>query len=223
MSQTTARITKNGKHFEVLVDLDEALKFKKGEGNINSAVLTDAIFHNLKSGEHVSVDDLELNFGTHDPTEVAEKIIKSGEVVRTTESMNKEQEQKYKQIVDLLVRSAVGPEGRPYTADRIMKALHEAHINVKNKPIEEQLGEIIDHLRKVLPLNIETKKVKLKIPVLCAAKAYGVVKEYIKEESWQNNGDLDCIVEVPSALIMDFYDKLNNMTHGSVVSEEIKE
>ncbi|MBT3582994.1 ribosome assembly factor SBDS [Candidatus Woesearchaeota archaeon] len=223
MTQTTARITKSGKHFEILVDLDEALKFKKGEGNINSAVLTDAIFHNLKSGEHASVNDLELNFGTSDPIEVAEKIIKGGEVVRTTESMNKEQEQKYKQVVDALVRSAVSPEGRPYTSDRIMKALHEAHINVKNKPIEEQLGEIIDHLRKILPLKIEVKKVKLRIPVLCAAKAYGVVKEYIKKEDWQNNGDLDCIVEVPSALIMDFYDRLNNMTHGSVVSEEIKE
>jgi ribosome maturation protein SDO1 len=222
MAQTTARVTKQGKHYEVLVDLDEALKVRKGEGNINSAVLTDAIFHNLKSGEHASVGDLEKNFGTSDPTEVAEKIIKGGEVVRTTDSMNKEQDQKYKQVVDVLVRSAVSPEGRPYTPDRIMKALHEAHINVKNKPIDEQIGEIIDHLRKVLPLQIESKKVKLRIPVLCAAKAYGVVKEYIKEETWQNNGDLDCIVEVPTALIMDFYDKLNNMTHGSVVSEEIK-
>ena len=125
-------------------------------------------------------------------------------------------------MVDALVRSAVSPEGRPYTPDRVMKALHEAHINVKNKPVEEQLGEIIDHLRKVLPLSIETKKVKLRIPVLYAAKSYGIVKEYIKEEAWQNNGDLDAIVEVPTAMIMDFYDKLNNMTHGSVVSEEIK-
>ena len=31
MAQTTARIKKEGKNFEVLVDLDEALKFKKGE------------------------------------------------------------------------------------------------------------------------------------------------------------------------------------------------
>ncbi len=222
MAQTTARVTKSGKHFEILVDLEEALKVKKGEGNLSAAVLTDAIFHNLKSGEHAGTDVLENNFGTSDVMEVAEKIIKGGEVVKTTEFMNNEQEQKYKQVVDALVRSAVSPEGRPYTPDRVMKALHEAHINVKNKPVEEQLGEIIDHLRKVLPLSIETKKVKLRIPVLYAAKSYGIVKEYIKEEAWQNNGDLDAIVEVPTAMIMDFYDKLNNMTHGSVVSEEIK-
>jgi hypothetical protein len=67
------------------------------------------------------------------------------------------------------VRSAVSPEGRPYTPGIIMKALHEAHVNVKNRPIDEQINEIIDHLRKVLPLQIEIKKVKLRIPVLYTA------------------------------------------------------
>ena len=42
-----------------------------------------------------------------------------------------------------------------------MKALGEAHINVKNKPIELQIDEIMDHLAKILPLKIEKKKVKL--------------------------------------------------------------
>ncbi|MGK0209638.1 MAG: ribosome maturation protein Sdo1, partial [Patescibacteria group bacterium] len=86
MAETTARTKKEGKHYEILVDEEEAFKYKRGEGNINSAVLTDAIFHNLKSGEHASTADLEKNFGTSDPTEVAEKIIKNGEIVRTTES-----------------------------------------------------------------------------------------------------------------------------------------
>ena len=48
MTQTIARVTKEGKHYEILVDLDEALKVKKGEGDVNATVLTDAIFHNLK-------------------------------------------------------------------------------------------------------------------------------------------------------------------------------
>ena len=52
MTQTTARIRRGTKHFEVLVDLEEAMKFKKDlpGANLNSAVLTQAIFHNLKSG-----------------------------------------------------------------------------------------------------------------------------------------------------------------------------
>jgi ribosome maturation protein Sdo1 len=37
MTQTQARLTRKGKKYEILVDLDEALKVKKGQGNINAA------------------------------------------------------------------------------------------------------------------------------------------------------------------------------------------
>ncbi len=222
MTNTTARIKKGGKHYEVLVDLDEAVKLRKGEGNINAAVLNDAVFHNLKSGERASMDDLDAQFGTSDFEVVAEKIIKSGEVVRTEESMNKDRDLKYKQVVDFLVRNAISPEGRPYTPDRIMRALKEGRVNVKNKPVEAQVSEILDQLGKVLPLNVEKKKVKLLIPAIHSGKAYGIVKEFKVSEDWKNNGDVEVVVEVPSGLIMDFYDKVNSATAGSVMSEEIK-
>ena len=222
MVQTTARIKKDGKHFEILVDLEEALRVRKGEGDMSVAVLTDAIFHNLKSGEQASDGDLEKNFGTSNVIEVAEKIIKGGEVVRTTESMHKEHDAKYKQVVDFLVRNAVSPEGRPYTPDRIMKALGEAHVNVKNKPIESQVGEILEQLEKILPIRIEMKRVKLVVPAIHTGKAYGIVKEFMVSEDWKNNGDLEIVVEVPAGLVMDFYDKINSATAGSVLSEELK-
>lgn len=223
MTQTTARVKRDGKHFEILVDLEEALKVRKGEGNLGAAVLTDAVFYNLKAGEHASREDLEKTFGTEEIIAVAEKIIKEGEIVRTADSMKKEHEQKYKQVVDFLARSAVSPDGIPYTPDRIMKALEEARVNVKNKPVESQIGEIIDHLSKVLPIKIEMKKVKLVIPAVHTGKAYGIVKEFMIEENWKNNGDLEVVVEMPAALIFDFYDKINSATHGSVLSEEVKQ
>ncbi|MCD4770976.1 ribosome assembly factor SBDS [archaeon] len=223
MVNTTARVKKNGKHFEVLVDLDEALKVRKGEGNLNAAVLTEAVFHNLKSGEQAGVNDLDIAFGTSDFMTVAERIIKEGEVVRTTESMRENQDKKYKQVVDFLVRNAVSPEGRPYTPDRIMKSLKEARVNVKNKPIEGQVSEILEQLGKVLPLSVEKKKVKLLIPAIHSGKAYGIVKEFMIREDWKNNGDLEVIVEMPSGLVMDFYDRVNGATSGSVMSEELKD
>jgi len=217
-------VTRGGKHFEILVDLEEAMKVKRGEqeANLGTAVLTNAIFHNLKSGEHASVDSMEVAFETSDVSEVAEKIIKEGEVVRTTESIRAEQEKKYKQVVDFLSKNAVSPEGRPYTPDRIMKSLGEAHVNVKNKPIESQISEIIDQLSKILPIKIEVRKIKLKIPAQYTGKAYGVVKEFMKEERWQGNGDLEAVVEIPAGLIFDFYDKINGVSHGSILAEEIK-
>jgi len=222
MVQTTARVKKDGKHFEVLVDLDEALKVRKGEGNINAAVLTGAIFHNLKSGEHAGVKEMEEAFGSSDVAVVAEKIIKEGEVVRTADSMKGEHDAKYKQVVDFLVRNAVSPDGVPYTPDRIMKALGEANVNVKNKPVELQVGEIIEQLARVLPIKIEVKKVKLVVPAIHTGKAYGIVKEFMIKEDWKNNGDLEVVVEVPAGLVMDFYDRINSVTSGSVMSEEVK-
>ena len=224
MTQTTARIKKGGKHFEILVDLEEAMKIKKDlpGADLSSAIITDKIFYNLKSGEHASSDDLEINFGTSNQLEVAEKIIRQGEVVQTADSMKAEHDAKYKQVIDFLSKNAVSAEGRPYTPDRIEKALHEAHINIKNKPIESQLDEILDHLSKVLPIKIETKKVKLLIPAQHTGKAYGIIKDFMTEEKWKNNGDLEVVVEMPSGLIFDFYDKINGATSGSVLSEEIK-
>ncbi len=224
MTQTTARVTKGGKHFEILVDLEEAMKFRRdeSEGNLGSAVLTDSIFHNLKSGELAGANDLEVAFGTSNVEEVSEKIIKEGEVVRTAESMRAEQDKKYKQVVDFFSKNAVSPEGRPYTPERIMKALGEAHVNVKNKPIESQVNEIIDQLGKILPIKIEIKKVKLLIPAIHTGKAYGSIKEFMVDEEWKSNGDLKAIVEVPAGLIFDFYDKINNVSHGSIFSEELK-
>ena len=223
MSQTTARIKKEGKNFEILVDLDEALKVKKGEGSINSAVLSDAIFYNIKSGEHASSDDLKKAFGSEDVNVVAEKIIKNGEVVMTTEHMREEQSQKYKQVVDFLVKNAVSPSGSPYTPDRIETALKEAGVNVKNKPVEAQISEILEQLQKIIAIKIETKKIKVTIPAAHTGQAYGVVQEFKESEEWLGSGDLVVVLNIPAGLVMDFYDKLNGVTHGAALSEEIGE
>ena len=224
MVNTTARVTKEGKHYEILVDLDEALKVRKGAdgANVGAAVLTDAVFHNLKSGEHASEADLMKIFGSTDVLEVGEKIIKNGEVVLPTDYKNEEMDKKYKQVVDFLVKNAVSPEGRPYTPDRIMKALHEAHVNVKNKPIDSQMTEIVDALAVVLPIKVEMKRLMVTVPAQHTGKAYGVVNEFKESEEWLGNGDLKIIVSIPAGLEMDFYDKLNGVTHGAGMVEVLK-
>jgi ribosome maturation protein SDO1 len=221
--ETTARITKGGKHYEILVDLDEALKVKKGEGNINSAVLTEAVFHNIKSGERAGESDLNKEFGTVNFPEVCLKIIQQGEVVLTSDFMKEEQEKKYKQVVDFLVSNAVDQNSRPYTPDRIMSALKEANVNVKNKPIESQVSEILEALNKIIPIKMEMKKVKIIVPAQHTGQVYGLVNEYKEKEEWKENGDLEVILNVPAGIIFEFYDKLNSSTHGSAITEEIKE
>lgn len=222
MSQTQARITKKGKKYEILVDLEEALKVRDGKGSIHTAVLTNAVFHNLKSGEQPSELELSSDFGTTNFEEICLKIIKNGEVVLPAEYIKKMQEGKYKQVVDFLSKNAISPQGLPYTPDRIMTALKEAHVNVKNEPIEKQITEILEQLQKIIPIKMEVKKIKILLPAQYTGKAYGVVSEFKQEEEWLANGDLEIIVAVPAGMILDFYDKLNGVTHGAAIAEEVR-
>jgi len=223
MTQTTARIKKAGKNFEIKVDLDKALDFKRGAGG-SDFLEVDRIFSDAKKGFAASDSDLKNVFGTSDVDEVAAKIVKEGEVLVTQEHRSAEQEQKFKQVVEFLSKNVVDPKtGNPHTAERIKSALEQAHVNVKNIPIEKQISEIIEAISSVLPVKIETKKIKIVIPAMHTGKIYGIINEYKEKENWLSNGDLEVIVNVPIGIVMDFYDKLNSITHGSAITEEVKD
>lgn len=96
-------------------------------------------------------------------------------------------------------------------------------MNIKNTPIENQIKEIVEGLSKVIPIRLETKKIKIKIPAMHTGRAYGVISQYKEGEKWLDDGGLEVTVKVPSGIIMDFYDELNSVTHGSALTEEIKE
>ena len=112
---------------------------------------------------------------------------------------------------------------RPHTEERIKSALEEAKINIKNVPIESQINDIVSELNRIIPIKIESKKIKLTIPAMYTGKVFGVINQYKEDENWLQDGTAEITVKVPSGIIMDFYDKLNAITHGSVMSEEIKE
>ena len=222
MTQTTARIKQGGKLFEILVDLDDALKFKKGELNSIEAE-GDRIFTDIKKGNVAPSSDLETAFQTTDTQEIIKKIVLKGEVLVNQEHRNAEQEQKIKQVVDFLSRNASDPQsGNPHTSERIRNALDQAQINIKNTPIENQMKEIIAALSPILPIRLETKKIKITIPAIHTGQAYGVITQYKEKEKWLDDGSLEVIAEVPSGIIMDFYDKLNAVTHGSALTEDLK-
>jgi ribosome maturation protein SDO1 len=223
MTNTVARIKKAGKHFEVIVDLDGALKFKKGESSFIEAE-GDRIFSDSKRGEAASSSDLKEAFGTEDVGEIVKSIVKNGEVLVSQEQRSEEHEKNVKQVIDFLTTNSINPQtNNPHTAERIKSAIGEAHINIKNVPVENQIQEIIAQLSSILPIKIETKKVKITIPASYTGKAYGTISHYKEGEKWLDDGSLEMLVKVPAGIIMDFYDKLNSVTHGSALTEEVKE
>jgi len=224
MTQTTARIKKGGKSFEIIVDLDKALKFKKGESSSVDFLEANHIFSDSKKGFAAPTKDLEESFGTTDVDTIAGKMVKDGEILLTQEHRDEEKEGKFKQVVDFLSTNSMDPQtGNPHTADRIRSVLEQIGVNIKNVPVENQIKEIVESISKILPIKLETKRVKVTIPAMHTGKAYGVVGQYKEEEKWLDNGDLQITVGVPSGMIMGFYDKLNSVTHGSAVTEEIKD
>lgn len=224
MTNVTAKIKIKGKNFEVLVDVDKALAFRKNQASVSEALISDNIFKNIKSGEHASESDLKGIFGTEEVNIVAEKIIKSGEIQIPSDYKNKEREDKVKQAVDFISKNAVDPKtGNPYTPKRIEESISQAGINIENRPIEEQMSRILEKLKVILPIKIETKKLSVKVPAIHTGRVYGLLKEYKEREEWLNNGDLIATINIPVGMQMDFYDKLNSITHGSAIVQEIKQ
>jgi len=223
MTTTIARIKQKGKHFEIIVDLDEALKFKKGQTSFFEAE-DNRVFTNSKRGEVAANSDLMSSFGTTNTLEIIKKIVKEGEILVTQDYRDEERERKLKQIVDFLSKNTINPQtGNPHTPDRIHRALEEAHVNIKNTPIENQVKEILEQISGIIPIKIETKRIKIKIPAIHTGKAYSIISQYKEEENWLNDGSLEVVISIPAGMIMDFYDKLNSATHGSVLTEEIKQ
>jgi ribosome maturation protein SDO1 len=223
MTNTLARIKKAGKNFEIMVDLDEALKFKKGEiSNIEAE--GDKVFTDSKKGQVPSSSDLKEAFGTDNLSEVIQKIVKEGEVQTTQEHRDEEKEKKFKQVVDFLASNGVDPQtGNPHSGERIENALKQSHVNIKNEPIENQMNYILSEVSKIIPIKIEIKKVKITIPAVHTGKVYGIMNQYKEQEKWLDDGSLEVVVNVPVGIIINFYDKLNSVTHGSALTEEINE
>jgi len=220
-----AKLRVANKQFEILVDAEAALKMRKGLGvNIQNVLATDGIFVNAKTGAKPSTADLTSAFGTTDVYTIAERIVKKGDIEVPQELRDQEQENKRKKVIDFFVRNAVDARtNRPFTAQMIENAMNQKSINVDNRPIEQQISGITESLKTILPLKIETKKLAITIPVIHTGKAYGVLNEYKEKEDWLPNGDLKVIVNIPVGLQSEFYDKLNSITHGAALSEEVKE
>jgi ribosome maturation protein Sdo1 len=99
MAIVTARIKVKGKHYEISVDLDEALKIRAGKGDIASALQTDKIFYDLKKGTSCSTADLVDAFGTTDVYAIATQIMTKGEV-QTTHVLRKKKMNFYFTMLD---------------------------------------------------------------------------------------------------------------------------
>jgi len=222
-----ARLKTHGENFEILVDPYLARDFKEGkELPVEEILATPYIFKDAHKGDKASEHEMEKIFGTSDPYEVAKIILRKGEVQLTAEQRKQMLEDKKKRIAMIIHRNAVDPRsGYPHPPDRILKAMEDVGVRVDIfKDTQAQVPDAIKALRRVLPLKIETKVIAVKIPSEYSGKAYGEVRKFgnIKREEWASDGSWMFLIEIPGGIEEEFYEKLNALTKGTVVTKLIE-
>ncbi len=224
MTDTIARLRHEKNTFETMVDLDSAMKMRKGEEvDINNIIKDTTIWSDLKKGMRAGDGELMNAFGTTEFNKVVERIVKKGNLEVTQEYRDEALESRKKQVIDFLVRNAVNAQtNQAFTPDIIESAIKQAGVKIENQSVDKQIKGIIEGLKTIIPIKIETKKIKIKIPAEHTGKIYGLIQDYKEKEDWLNDGSLEVILNIPIGIQSDFYDKLNNITHGSAITEEMK-
>ena len=230
MPNVTAKIKKKGKEFEILVDLDKALGFRKQRLEGSPASLRDIlalneIFTDQKKGIKAASKDLKDAFGTDDVFKVSGIIINEGEVQLTQEYRDKMREAKIKQIVEFLSRNCLDTRTQaPYTPQRIEQAIKQSGTKIDDRSVDEQIPTILKDIEKIIPIKIAVKKLEIMVMPQYTGQIYNLIKTFKKDkEEWLNDGSLKCIIQIPAGMQLEFYDKLNSMTHGSAITKEIKD
>lgn len=222
-----ARLDREGHHFEVLVDPELARKLRDGqEVDMAQVLAADEVFKDSSAADRASDAFLEEVFGTTAPHDVARQIIEKGEIQLTTDQRRKMVEQRRKQVVNRIVRNAVNPQTKtPHPPERIENALEEAKVQIDPfKPVDVQVQSVLDAIRPLIPISMEEVRISVTLPPEETGKAYGVVRSVgtLVQEEWREDGSWTGVVEMPAGSQEDFFDQLNEKTHGNVDTQIIK-
>ncbi len=224
---TVARISIDGKDFELLVKPDRALSYREGRAiSISEILVTETVFSDANKGLRVKDKDLEQAFGTRDTQKIAETILRRGTLQLTSDQRRRMVEEKRRQIVAFISRQCVDPRTKlPHPPARVEQALEQVRMSIDPfKEVEEQANEAIKLLRSVLPISIERINVSVRIPPQYAARAYGSVKSFgtIRNETWRSDGSWSAVVEMPAGFYPPFLEKIGEITRGNVQAEIMK-
>jgi ribosome maturation protein SDO1 len=224
---TTARITRTGEKFEILVKPEPALEYKMGKPlGLSQILVIDEVYSDAGKGTRASAEKLEKAFGTVDAIKIAEEIMKHGELQLTTDQRRQLVEDKRKQIVAFISRNCIDPRsGTPHPPVRVEQALNQVKYSIDPfKNADEQAKDIIEELRAIIPIKMEQMRVAVKVLAEYAAKGYGGIKSYgtITREEWQADGALVAVVELPAGLYGPFVERMGKITQGTIQTKVLK-
>lgn len=224
---TIVRFSVEGEKFEILVKPDPALEFKIGKRKeISGVLISDEIYSDSNKGTRASTEKLMKAFKTTDANAIATIMLQKGELNLTTDQRRKMVSEKRKQIVDFISKSYVDPRSHlPHPPLRIEQAMDDARVSIDPfRNTDEQIKEIIEQLRSIIPLKSENMLLEILVPAQFAAQSYSVLKSFgtLKKEEWQSNGALKVILDIPAAARANVMDRLGSVTKGTASIEVAK-
>ncbi len=221
------RLKKAGMKFEVLVDPDKALEFKKGKSlNIEEIIAYPGIYHDVRRGDAISEEELQNNFGTTNVFQVAKKIIVEGELQFTTEQRRRFVEEKRREIADIISKKGINPQTNTvHPPQRILNAMEKAGVHID--PLIEaelQVNKIVESIKTLLPIKFQRIIVQIIIPTQFSGKIYSVLKRTVGkfDERWLNDGSLQITLDIPAGVQEDVFKKIGDITKGNFKSNIIK-
>ena len=218
---TLVKYSQGGEKFEILVDPDKGLAYKKGEpADITNVLLIDTIFTDSKKGEKASATKLEEIFGTSDPYEIAAIMFEKGTFQLSAAQRKEMLDQKTKQIISIISRTYVDPRTKlPHPPLRVENALSQTKVVIDPFiDAESQIKDIVDAMRPILPMSVENIDIAIKIPAEYSSKSYGIVKDMaeIKRDEWTNDGSWVAMVSISAAMKGELLDRLGKATQGNL-------
>ena len=206
--------------FEILVDPEKARELKQGkEIDVDDVIASPDIFSDSSKAKKAPEENLMKVFGSIDYKKIVPVILQKGEIQLTTEQKHKMQEDRRKQILNLISISAVDPRTHiPHPLNRLEKVFDKTrhHVDIF-KSAESQVDEVLKKMKKILPIKMEVIDVAVHVNATHAGKVAGYIHTLKRlKEQWAGDGSYYSLVELPAGLKSDFEDKINKMTRGEV-------
>ncbi|MBN2421194.1 ribosome assembly factor SBDS [Candidatus Woesearchaeota archaeon] len=218
-----ARVTKNNKHFEILVDPDSALNAKEQlksgkDADLFNTLAVEDIFTDSKKGIRASKKEIQEIFGTDNLAEAAKIILREGVVHTTSEQRDKEKQDKLDRIVALISTNAIDAQTKnPIPRDIVSDALRKAMFHVDGRKVEDQLQEAIKSIRKIIPLSFQERTIQISnVAPNAAGQCHELCKKLanVEKEDWSSGWS--AVVKVPAGMREELMDRLNEITRGKI-------
>lgn len=221
-----ASYDKEGRHFELFLDPDNAYLYLDGsKKDLKNILVVEEVFEDAKKGERHKSEAIKKAFGTTDIYEILKIVLENGEVQLTTEQKRRKMEETRKKILSIICSEAIDARTKaPIPVQRLENAMEQVRVHIDPfKDPREQVPGIVKLLLPIIPIKFEKINVAVKVPPAYAHRCYGTLKSYgIKKEQWLGDGSLIVLIEIPAGMQGEVFDKLNKLTSGQIETKIVE-